>query len=201
MIVVFDTETSGLPKSYGAPASEIDNWPRMVQLSWQVYSDDRRMIAEHNYIIKPDGFDISPESSLIHGISTERAMREGVGLNFALVNFMSSILTEGTIFVAHNISFDEKIVGAELIRSKFQKAHDALFMRERICTMLSTTEFCGLPGKYGNKWPKLQELHVKLFGEEFQGAHDAIIDVRALSRCYFELIDRGIILDRSVKGV
>lgn len=32
-----DTETTGLPKEYDAPYTDIDNWPRLVQLAWIVF--------------------------------------------------------------------------------------------------------------------------------------------------------------------
>ena len=106
--------------------------------------------------------------------------------------FGLSLLVADTI-VAHNISFDERIVGSEFLRSNMGKYHDVLFEKERICTMHSTTDFCDLSGPRGKKWPKLSELHEKLFGHSFEGAHDALVDVEALSRCYFELKKRCII--------
>jgi DNA polymerase III epsilon subunit-like protein len=192
MIIIFDTETSGLPKNWNAPTSDADNWPRMVQLAWQLYSDDGRKLAEHNYIIKPDGYTIPEEVAKINGISTERAEKEGVSIDFVLLNF-GTALTAARTLVAHNISFDEKIVGAELLRLEMNETHDRLFESERVCTMHGSTKFCAIPGPRGMKWPKLIELHEKLFGVGFEGAHDALVDVQALAKCYFELRRLGII--------
>ena len=91
--------------------------------------------------------------------------------------------------IAHNIQFDEKIVGAEFLRAGSRNHLEA---KPRKCTMLSSTNYCGIPGPYGNKWPKLQELHAKLFREVFPDAHNALADVRACSKCYFELRRIGV---------
>ena len=192
MIIVFDTETSGLPKNWSAPTSDGDAWPRMVQLAWQLYSDDGRKLAEHNYIIKPDGYTIPDEVAKIHGITTERAEKEGVPLGFALKVFSSNLFYASPL-VAHNVSFDEKIVGAELMREGMEMEHAELFATDRVCTMHGATKYCGIQGPRGLKWPKLIELHTKLFGEGFEGAHDALVDVQALAKCYFELKKLGII--------
>lgn len=88
------------------------------------------------------------------------------------------------LLVAHNIRFDEKMVGAELLRTGHANLVET---KKRICTMQSATDYCQLPGRYGFKWPTLQELHNTLFKESFDGAHDALADVRACARCYFEL--------------
>jgi DNA polymerase III epsilon subunit-like protein len=59
--------------------------------------------------------------------------------------------------------------------------------------MQSSTDFCRLPGRYGFKWPTLQELHGILFGEPMEGAHRALSDVRACARCYGELKRKGLV--------
>ncbi len=82
------------------------------------------------------------------------------------------------------MAFDEKILGSELLRAGFKNQVE---VKQRRCTMQSTTDFCRLPGPYGYKWPTLNELHVKLFRESFSGAHRALVDVRACAKCYFEL--------------
>ncbi len=186
MIIIFDTETNGLPKNWNAPASDTGNWPRMIQLAWQHYSDDGRKLAEHNYIIKPHNWEVPDEVATINGITTERAMKEGVYLDFALEMFWQT-LRSTDVMVAHNISFDERVIGAEMLRRDYQNAHDQLFKTERICTMLGSINYCNIDGPRGKKWPKLIELHEKLFGVGFEGAHDALVDVQALAKCYFEL--------------
>lgn len=74
MYLFFDTETTGLPKNWKAPVTDLNNWPRLVQLA---YDSNGNKISGGDFIIKPEGFSIPTESSRIHGISTERALRAG----------------------------------------------------------------------------------------------------------------------------
>ena len=162
----FDTETTGLPRNWNAPVDDVNNWPRLVQLAFEFYKDGSK-IRSGEYIIKPDGFVIPTETSNIHGITT--------------------------FLVAHNMSFDEKIIGAEFLRSKMQ---NYLVDKKTICTKDISTDFCKIPslnGKVGYKWPKLSELHKKLFNEDFEDSHNAAADVRATAKCFWELKKQGII--------
>lgn len=59
--------------------------------------------------------------------------------------------------------------------------------------MESSTNFCAIPSNWGLKWPTLTELHTKLFKEGFDGAHDALDDVKACARSFFELTKMGVI--------
>ena len=47
MYLIFDTETTGLPKSWNAPITDTDNWPRCIQIAWQLH-DNMGNIVEHN---------------------------------------------------------------------------------------------------------------------------------------------------------
>ena len=77
----FDTETTGVPKNYKAPSSDLENWScRLVQLSWIVKNDKQEELSRGNFIVKPDGFEIPTEASDIHGITTEKALAEGLEL-------------------------------------------------------------------------------------------------------------------------
>ncbi len=189
MYLFFDTETTGLPKNYKAPVTDINNWPRMVQLAWQVYNKEGLITESIDFIIKPEAYSIPKEVSKIHGITTERAMAEGQDLKRVLELFNEHI-NGAEVLVAHNISFDEKIVGAEFVRKNI---NNQLFSKNRICTMQSTVDFCKLPGNYGYKWPKLAELHKKLFGADFKDAHNAAEDIKATARCFWRLKELGII--------
>jgi DNA polymerase III epsilon subunit-like protein len=198
MYLFFDTETTGLPKNWKAPVSEVDNWPRMVQLAFLVFfqsgenetpNGEPVPVIERNFIIKPDGFTIPEDVSRIHGITHERAMDEGWALREVLEEFHAQVIVNQTV-VAHNVSFDRAIVGSEFIRAGME---DVLHGKDRVCTMMKTTKFCNLPGKYGPKWPKLSELHEKLFGHTFEEAHNASVDINATAKCFFELKRRQLI--------
>ena len=186
----FDTETTGLPRQWKAPVEDLDNWPRMIQLAWLLYDEDGNEIIRSNDIVKPEGFRIPKAASAIHGITTEKAMEEGVELGDVLRKFTYA-LDGADYLVAHNIEFDDKIVGAELLRKEM---HSDFFTHKRICTMKSSIRFCALPGKYSKyKNPSLTQLYTKLFDQGFDDAHDALADVVACAEAFFELRKRGII--------
>ena len=161
----FDTETTGLPRNWKAPITDSDNWPRMVQIAWIFSSGDEH--SKGVVIIKPDGFEIPCGAVKIHGITTEKAIEKGVKLETVLIG-LNGLIKKSDIIIGHNVRYDKKVVEAEFHRMRIESD---LIEKERICTMFSTTKYCRLPGPRGNKWPKLQELHKKLFGKEFEGGH------------------------------
>lgn len=189
MYLFFDTETTGLPRNWKAPVTDLNNWPRMVQIAWILCDDEGNRIETSNYIIKPENFTIPVEASRIHGISTEKANNEGKDLEVVLLQF-NELVKEADFIVAHNISFDEKIIGAEFLRKGINSDFDK---KRKLCTMQASTNYCKLPGPYGYKWPKLSELHIKLFGEDFKEAHDASVDINATEKCFWEMRSIGII--------
>jgi len=183
MYLFFDTETTGLPKNWKAPVTNLNNWPRLVQLAYLYYDNNGNKISGGDFIVKPEGFTIPAEASRVHGISTERALREGKSITSVLQHF-NSLIGQASYLVAHNISFDEKIIGSEFLRNGMQ---NSIPSKNKICTMERTTRFCAINGPYGYKWPKLSELHYKLFGTGFEEAHDASVDVTVTAKCFWEL--------------
>ncbi|MBN1598569.1 MAG: DNA polymerase III subunit alpha [Bacteroidales bacterium] len=191
MFLIFDTETTGLPKKYNAALTDFDNWPRMVQLAWQLHNDLGNLIEVKNYIIKPEGYVIPYSAEKVHGISTNKAITEGKDLRWVLEEF-NNILTKTKFLVGHNVEFDINVVGAEFLRKNVTTKFLDL---AKIDTKEDSTEFCALPGGKGGKykWPNLSELHSKLFGDNFEEAHNAAADVVATARCFLELLRLGVI--------
>jgi len=187
MYLFFDTETTGLPLNWKAPVTDLNNWPRLVQLAFLYYDHNGNKISGGDFIVKPEGFTIPTDATRIHGISTERAINEGKSLKIVLQDFQSMI-NEAEVLVAHNMKFDEKIVGAEFLRTGMQNSIPA---KRKICTMESSTNFCAISGPYGYKWPKLSELHYKLFRTGFDEAHNAAVDITATAKCFWELKRMG----------
>lgn len=183
MYLFFDTETTGLPKDYKAPVSDLNNWPRLVQLAYLQFDTNGNELSSGDFIIKPEGFSIPVEVSKVHGITNEMALRHGSSLMFVLEVF-TSLISYSEILVAHNMSFDEKIVGAEFLRASM---NNPIHVKKKICTMKSTIDFCAITGKYGYKYPGLSELYQKLFNTGFDEAHNALADIRATARCFWEL--------------
>ncbi len=189
MYLIFDTETTGLPRDYSAPISDLDNWPRLVQLAWQLHDHTGKLMSSGNYIVKPEGFTIPFNSEKIHGISTERAHKEGQDLEFVLQQFRKDI-DRSYFLIGHNVSFDESVMGAEFLRKKIPSA---IMDKPKIDTKDESTEYCAIPGGRGYKWPTLGELHHKLFNTGFEDAHDAAADVEATTRAFLELVRLGVI--------
>ena len=190
MYLFFDTETTGLPRNSHASIKELENWPRVVQLAWLTYSNTGKLLSENDYIIKPEGFIIPNEATKIHGITTKKALVEGNDLSMVLAQFARDV-KKTHLVVAHNIDFDEKIIAAEFLRKNITHHMNK---KPKICTMRSSTDYCKIPGYYSKyKWPNLQELHNTLFDHDIEDVHNALADVKACAKCFFELKKQGII--------
>ena len=185
MTLMVDTETTGLALDNDIPCSERpENWPRMVRLSWLVVDADGAIVRDGDLIVRPEGFVIPPEVVEIHGITTERALREGIRLEDALRLFEADA-DQCRLLVGHNIVFDRNVIGAECRRLG---RRDMLHGMPTACTMKLSTAFCAIPHPvYVYKWPRLGELYYILFGHEMEDAHNGAADVRAVHDCYVQL--------------
>ncbi len=187
MYLIFDTETTGLPKRWDAPLTDGENWPRCIQIAWQIHDEAGELIRHEDYLIQPEGYTIPYDSEMVHGISTALAESEGIKLSEALSHFERA-LTEVTFIVGHNVSFDRNIMGAEFLRSG-REDHIATKKIIDTCTE-ETATLCQLPGGRGGKFklPTLSELYHFLFEENFVEAHNATADVEATTRIFLELL-------------
>ncbi|MFN5620212.1 MAG: exonuclease domain-containing protein, partial [Flavobacteriales bacterium] len=191
MFLIFDTETTGLPGNWNAPLTDFNNWPRVVQIAWQLHAADGSLISAESLIVQPEGFTIPFNAEKVHGISTDRAMREGLPLQDVIARFIAAV--ESCTYIAgHNIEFDLNIMGCELLRKGLT---NSLTQKKSLDTKDLSTDFCALPGGKGGKfkWPTLTELHQKLFNAPFAEAHDAAYDVDATAKCFFGLIQARVI--------
>jgi len=191
MYIIFDTETTGLPGNYNAPVTDLDNWPRLVQLAWQLHDAKGKLLSQQNHIVRPEGFTIPYNAEKIHGISTKRAEKEGKALAEVLAFFQKD-MEKATYLVGHNVEFDIMVTGAEFLRKGFTTD---FVDKNSLDTKEISTEFCAIPGGKGGKfkWPTLTELHRKLFGADFDAAHDAAYDVHATAKCFFGLITHAVL--------
>ncbi len=198
MFLIFDTETTGLPGSWNAPLTDFANWPRVVQIAWQLHSADGKLISAQSLIVQPEGFTIPFNAEKVHGISTDRAMREGMPLAEVIERFLNDV--GQCIYIAgHNIEFDLNIMGCELLRKGLE---NTLTAKKSLDTKDLSTDFCALPGGRNGKfkWPTLTELHQKLFNAPFAEAHDAAYDVDATAKCFFGLISVGVIRLKEIES-
>jgi len=190
MYLIFDTETTGLPKRWNAPISDTNNWPRCIQIAWQLHDAMGNCIESQDYLVQPEGFNIPYDAEKIHGISTELAQEQGIPLAEVLEKF-NTALNKTKFVVGQNVKFDLNIMGAEFFRENVANQLQELSVLDT-CTE-HTASLCQLPGgRYGKfKLPTLSELHQFLFKKGFAEAHNATADVEATTRCFFELVRLG----------
>ncbi|NDK09780.1 3'-5' exonuclease [Candidatus Gracilibacteria bacterium] len=200
-ILFFDTETTGVY----IPGAPIEEQPHMLQLG-ALFGKflEAHELGDGEVIPIPDGSDekinelfnpgvlIPLGSTEIHGITQE--MIQNKDRFFWYANKFAQLINRADIIVGHNVDFDFKILSTEYRRIAAETNWDGvdaflkMFESKLSCTMQSSIQFCQIPGRYrGYKWPKLSELHIKLFGVDFDGAHDAFADIVATKNCYFEL--------------
>jgi DNA polymerase III epsilon subunit-like protein len=187
-ILFFDTETTGVPLNYKAPVTDLNNWPRLVQLGFIGYETEGIEVFksfENEHIVTPEGFTISEQVSKIHGVTQEKALTEGKNLTYVLASFRDWI-DWADLIVGHNLNFDLNVTGAEYLRLSQTNPFDG---KKIFDTMLSSVSLCKLPGKFGGqyKWPKLLELYQFLFHEPLAQTHTALDDIQNTAKCYFEM--------------
>jgi len=194
-VLIFDTETTGLPEDSYASFHDSAKWPHIIQLSYIMIDTETKEILEYvDRIVKLDtSVIISPESVAIHQITREKSETQGIPIKDVLIEFVQSIQTADVI-VGHNIIFDKRIITVELYRNNmkncFYKNGGAI---PEYCTMKRTIDLCAIPrvnkktGETYNKFPTLSELHTKLFENAPKGTHNAIADVMICLRCYIML--------------
>lgn len=183
MILFGDTETTGLPAKNQYDNPYHPQTPRLVELGALLYKDGKRY-GKLEVIVKPDGFEIPKAASDVHGITTERALKEGIPLEEAIDRFSKMIDLCDTV-VAHNFQYDYLVYRGECIKLG---RPDLLKDKIQVCTKELMTDICKIPGYYGKyKWPSLMESYRHLFGCEFSGAHGALADIEATARVYFEI--------------
>lgn len=187
MYLIFDTETTGLPKNWNAPITDTDNWPRCIQIAWQLHDAMGNLLEHQDYLVRPEGFNIPYDAEQIHGISTALAEQKGVSLEEVLEKF-NGAMSRTKFIVGQNVGFDLNIMGAEFQRMGIDNPLQKLPVLDT-CTE-HTAQLCQIPGGRGGKFklPTLTELHQYLFGEPFGEAHNATADVEATTRCFLELV-------------
>ena len=200
--LVFDTETTGLPKSKIISPTTLDLWPYIVQFSYIIFDSETNIIIKiKDCIIKvPDTVTISEENSNIHGITNEISLTRGVSLQPVIEEFFEDINIVDHI-VGHNVSFDINMVKVELNRLlldrdevvKFHKYLTVLNESNNIyCTMQESIELCAIEmkDKFGRpykKFPKLIELYKKMFNVTPNNLHNSLNDVIVCLRCFMKL--------------
>jgi DNA polymerase III epsilon subunit-like protein len=205
--LVFDTETTGLPNTKIINPDTLHLWPHIVQFSFVIYDDIVNDIVESkDYIIKvDDSVNISEESTNIHGITNELSKTNGIEIQHVL-NVFFTHLKNVDILVGHNVTFDINMVKIELLRIIY--LNNRISHKDRVhvkhslhyltnfnnicCTLKDSIEFCDIKafdryGKTYTKWPKLVELHQKLFETVPNNLHNSFNDILVTLRCFMKL--------------
>lgn len=185
-IIVFDTETTGLPTN----TDDLDLEPYICQFAAIVYEYNGSIWHESevmDVLIRPL-IPIPLVATALHGIHDEDVADKPVFSE--VVDQIIEAFQKCDVAVAHNLSFDQKIIEIELSRLGRPKQ---FLPGQTFDTMNESREICQIPGKNGNfRAPRLMDLHQILLGEKFEKAHNAINDVRATARCLQELAARNV---------
>jgi len=204
-ILVFDTETTGLPNSKIINPDTLHLWPHIVQFSYIIYDTSMNDIVETSDEIVNliDGVTVSEESTKIHGITNQICSRKGISIDLLLDNFFYH-LKSADLLVGHNISFDINMLRVELLRiiygytdevekkNNINNLHLLTNFKNIYCTMQESIELCDIKvtnksGKTYLKYPKLIELHKKLFDSEPNNLHNSFNDILVTLRCFMKL--------------
>lgn len=193
MFLCFDTETTGLP-DWGQP-SDAPQQPHLVQLAMVLLEEDFTERASVSLIIRPEGWTIPDDVAKIHGITTELAARVGIPEKVATELYVRMLYDTGALAVAHNVKFDLRIMRIAMLRAGYTKEWQAEREPKSYCTCTEATPILNLPptakmiaaGFNKPKTANLGECIQHFFGEKLEGAHDALVDVRAALRIFKHL--------------
>ena len=202
-VIVFDTETTGLPKTKVLTPGLLKLWPYVVQLSYLIYDiDEKELIKIRDFIIKiPYDIEIPQEASKIHGITNDISYSQGINIENIIEEFMDD-LNQCDYIIGHNIEFDINMIKAELMRlnliiSKnmnlyYNYVEFLTTCKKYYCTMQESIDLCAIKqinkqGKEYIKYPKLIELHKKLFDTSPNGLHNSLNDILICLRCFYKM--------------
>lgn len=190
IVLVFDTETTGLPEKRDTSIFETDKWPYIVQLSFLLYDVTNNHLLELEDLIINCDIDIPEEATKIHGITTNISRIKGIHINTALDVF-DNALKKADVVVGHNISFDKRLYMVETIRkNRTQYFTKNKIRKQEYCTMKEGKQLCKIEktsqsGEKYYKYPTLTELYLHLFKKQPQGVHNSLNDILACFRCYY----------------
>ena len=194
---IFDTETTGLPKSRGyghtPDYTELDKYSecRIVQIAWLVCDNKGEVKTQNSFLIKPLGYTIPEESTKIHGITNQMAIDKGIPFEL-MVSEMMAVFHDWkpNKIVSHNLQFDLNVLLSELMRKNYQNLIEHIKGMKKTCTMVTGKPLCNIRNGNWVKYPKLPELYKYLFEEEMEVKHEAMYDTQMCAKCYIELRKR-----------
>lgn len=193
-LLFVDTETSGVPRSMDAPVQELESWPFVLQVAWQIYDRKSNLIKKENHFIWEPEIYIETSSIKIHGITETDLKSRGEDRKAVMWRLLHDLKMYKPMIVGHFVEFDIKMLQVALIRCGLRHNLDKY---RHFCTMRATTGYSRFPT---HNYPKLGELYQGLFKEVMPAQHDAEVDAEATARCFFELRRRGEITEDMIEN-
>ena len=195
-ILIYDTETTGLP-IWGSPSND-PRQPRITQIAAELCNADTgEVLAGMNFLIKPDGWTIPDELAALTGITTDKAEKYGVPIAYVLPIFLV-MWSKATLRIAHNESFDMRMVRIEIARDPgFDDAFSDHWKEgAAFCTCTNSAKLINLPptakmvaaGRTNPKPPNLTEAYKHFTGIDLVNAHNAATDIMACKAVYFGIL-------------
>lgn len=188
MYLIFDTETSGLPRNFSAPISDLENWPKILWLGFVLLNENLEIIRKGNYYINPEEL-ILINVTKITGISDEIAEKYGNSI-FEILTVFKDVARKAKFLVGHNLDYDYKVLSAEIKRNNFDFT---LTRKKRICLMKGSKKYVNKKDTEGElTFPRLSELFEKLYQENYdmKNSND---DIEYAMKCFIKLKEKKVI--------
>lgn len=187
-VLIFDTETTGLPKKRSDDHPE---QPWVIQLGAVFFdlASDRFEHTINTLVIPPPNAEINPEvfagAEKVHGISLDMIYANGRSSQ-SVYRELRDLASEADIVAAYNFDFDSKLIRYSSYRTAPTFIHSPVLGRPgevaHHCVMEQTKDFYGAP-----RWLKLNDAYQRITGQPIVDAHDALADAIAAAVVFKEV--------------
>lgn len=196
--LIIDCETNGLPIDFRKDFTYLDNWPRVLQVSWivcgrnvpvlwgnfpQFYVETLNLIKRETKNILPKDFVVDSKAELIHSLSTDFLKNVGEDLKGVLQKFIKDV-QKCSLIIGHNLEFDLNVIKSEMLRCGID--YNFTDGKKLFCTMENSTELCKI-GSIPHKYPSLNELFLSCFEKKILIDHNSIFDAFLTMKCFNEM--------------
>lgn len=183
-LLFVDLETSSKPESLNHPVTAEEEWPYILQIAWQVYDDSGNHVKTEDHYIYDHRIRIDKSSQQLHGITLDTLANIGESRKDVLRRFAGDLRRFRPTIVGHFVEFDSKMLQVGLFRAGMKNIVKNF---AHFCTMSATSDYAV---SIHQTYPKLDELYFRLFREHHTEAHNALADVKATVKVFFELVSR-----------
>ena len=191
-ILVFDTETTGKDVPF-ASVTDSKKWEkiRLVQFAYELYTENHEFIKKGCWTIHPDGFTIPKDAADIHGITTEKAVYDGVPID-VVFTWLEVHLPRVSTLVAHNMEYDNNVIQSEMFRYQRTELYTQWKKMDKECTMLMGKRYLGRHIKLS---VLAEQCGIKV---NYDALHEADVDTALCAEIYFFMLQRYISNQRKV---